>query len=67
MSLFVYTIYGILISGSVIFTSNMSGTAKCVLFIEVSAFQGVLVRGVLQYTYVRIGNRKDILYVRTGI
>ena len=28
------------------YTNRVVGTAKCVLFIEVSSFQGVLIRGV---------------------
>ena len=37
---------GVLISGVVMYTNNrVFGTAKCVLFIEVSSFQGVLNKG----------------------
>ena len=38
-----------LISGVELYTNMAFGTAKSVLFIEVSSFQGVLIRGVLLY------------------
>ena len=34
-------------------TGRVFGTAKCVLFIEVSAFQGVLIREVPLYVYMK--------------
>ena len=33
------------ISGVVMYTNRVFGTAKCVLFVEVSSFQGVLSKG----------------------
>ena len=41
----------VLISGVELYTDLAHGTAKTVLFIKVSSFQGVLIRGILQYIY----------------
>ena len=43
----------VLISGVKLYTNMVFGTAKSVLFIEVSSFQGVLIRGVLLYVINR--------------
>ena len=39
---------GVLISGVVVYTDGMFGTAKCVLVIEMSSIQGILLREVPQ-------------------
>ena len=39
------------------YTNRVFGTAKCVLFIEVSSFQGVLIREIPLYIIMHIENQ----------
>ena len=42
----------LVISGVVMYTNRLLGKAQCVLLIEVSSFQGVLIRGVPPCTII---------------
>ena len=45
------------------YANTVFGTAKCVLFIEVSAFQGVLISEVVMYANTVFGTAKCVLFI----